>query len=260
MPPVARPGKQIAVRTRRRTMTTSDLVYLNREESPRSSLTMEEGRRRLIAVWARAGVWGMIVGFGSILFGSVAPILAFFAAGTGFFVGGLGTLGTCVLVLKHYRKASVPLRLAAVVGLPFGASLMMFVSGAMWGWPLPVIVVALSIPTAAILGPTMMLLLLIGFLVHAITGRGSEAVKRPSCLMPDVSRSNVRAVVAVEEMVRGAAGRGGGSLKGCGHPFERARSRARPAPDTFLPANRGIRPVHPNDFDRVGYPGEGIGL
>jgi hypothetical protein len=165
------------------TMTRSDLVFLDREENRGTALTPERwrerltalsARERLTALSARVGVWGVITGLGSIALGAVAPVAAIGLAGIGFFAGGLGAIGTSILVARDLRKASLPLKLAAFVGLPFGASLITFVCGAFWRWPLPIGLVSWSVPVGAILGVTLMVLLLTGFLSHAFSAPGSD--------------------------------------------------------------------------------------
>ncbi|MBT8398787.1 MAG: hypothetical protein HKO65_08950 [Gemmatimonadetes bacterium] len=151
-------------------MTKADLVFLDKLGKREDSFSLEVRRRKLIALSARIGVWGVITGLASIAFGALAPLAAISLAGIGFFAGGLGAMGTSVLVVKDLRRASWPLRLAAVLGLPFGACLVTFVCGAFWQWPLPIALVSLSVPVGAILGVMLMILLLTGLLSHGLSG------------------------------------------------------------------------------------------
>ena len=156
------------------TMTRADLVFLNRDKGESTALTGEESRRKLTALSARVAVWGVITGLGSIALGAAMPLAAINLAAAGFFAGGVGAMATSVLVAKDLGKASWPLKLAAIVGLPFGASLVAFVCGGIWSLPLPVSLISLSVPVGAILGVALMILLLTGFLSHAISGSRSE--------------------------------------------------------------------------------------
>jgi hypothetical protein len=159
----------------RRTMTDSDLVLIEGDgNSGRVSLTPEDRRRRLTAISARVGVWGIIGGLSSIAIGFMSPGVALGAAGLGFLAGGIGAIGTSILVAKDLKRAPVPLKLAAFVGVPFGASLIAFACGTFLGWPFSQRLFAYAIPTGAILGVVLMILLLTGFLSHAFSGRGSE--------------------------------------------------------------------------------------
>ena len=149
-------------------MTDSNLVQGNRDEGL-DLVSAEEKRRRLISISARVGVWGVIAGLGSIALAGLAPDLAVVLSGGGFLLGGLGAIGTSMLVLKDLGRASHPLQLAALVGIPFGASLVAFAGTFMLGWPFPMRLVGFALPAAVILGVTLMILLLAGFISHAFS-------------------------------------------------------------------------------------------
>ena len=69
-----------------------DLIGYHTGEEPRPVLFSEEIRRKLTAVSARVGVWGIIGGLGSILLAPLSPVLAINLMGAGFLAGGLGAL------------------------------------------------------------------------------------------------------------------------------------------------------------------------
>lgn len=137
-------------------------------------VSAEERHRKLIAISARVGVWGVIAGFASIGLSVISPLLAVGLSGVGFIAGGLGAMGTSILVARDLKQASLPLKLAAFVGIPFGVSLITFAGTLMLGWPLPTGLVGIAAPTALILGVTLMILLLAGFLSHAFSDPGSD--------------------------------------------------------------------------------------
>ena len=116
----------------------------------------------------------LLPGLGSIALGAAMPLAATQFAGAGFFAGGLGAMATSILVAKDLRKASLPLKLAAFVGLPFGASLVALFVERSGAYPFPCTLVSLSVPVGAILGVTLMILLLTGFLSHAFSGSRSR--------------------------------------------------------------------------------------
>lgn len=155
-------------------MTDSDLVLRGDGDAGGTSLTVEERRRKLIAISARVGVWGIIGGLASLTVGSLAPGAALQLAGFGFLAGGLGTIGTSILVLKDLKRATLPLKLATFVGFPFGASLIVFGVGDLLRWAFPWQLVALAVPAGVFLGVVLMILLFTGFLSHAFSGRTSE--------------------------------------------------------------------------------------
>ena len=155
-------------------MTDSDLVLRHGEtDTGKYSLSSEDKRRKLTAISARVGVWGIIAGLTSIAFGPAIPVGTLGLAGLGFLAGGVGAIGTSILVLKDLKRAPLPLKLAAFVGFPFGASLIAFSCGVVLGWPFPLGLLGLAIPVGAILGVTLMVLLLAGFLSHAFSQGGS---------------------------------------------------------------------------------------
>jgi len=150
-------------------MTDSDLIHFE-NVGGRHPVFPEEKRRKFTAISARIGVWGVITGLGSIAVGFLAPGAALGLAGVGFLAGGLGAIATSVLVARDLRKASWPLKLAAFVGAPFGACLVAFAGGTLLGWPfLQIPLVAWAVPVGAVLGVTLMILLLTGFLTHALS-------------------------------------------------------------------------------------------
>lgn len=156
-------------------MTDSDLALVHEGmQAGEKFQAPEERRRKLTALSARVGVWGIIAGLSSIALGALAPGVAFEMAGLGFLAGGVGAIGTSILVLKDLKRAPLPLKLAAFVGVPFGGSLIAFACGAILGWPYSMRFVALAVPAGAILGVVLMVLLLTGFLSHAFSGQGSE--------------------------------------------------------------------------------------
>jgi hypothetical protein len=158
----------------RDTMTNSDLVFLE-DGSDRHAIAPEDRRKRLIAISARAGVWGIIGGLTCIIVGAAVTGVAFGVAGLGFLAGGIGAVSTSVLVAKDLKRASWPLKLAAFVGVPFGVCLIAFATGGILGWPLfPRILVNLAVPAGAILGVVLMILLLAGFLSHAFFPAGTS--------------------------------------------------------------------------------------
>jgi hypothetical protein len=149
-------------------MTDSKLVQ--RSLDGRLDLvSVEEKRRKLFAISARVGVWGVIAGLGSMALAGLAPDLAVVLSGEGFLVGGLGAIGTSILVVRDLKGASLPLKLAAFVGIPFGASLVAFAGTFMLGWPLPMRLVGIALPVGVITGVTLMVLLLAGFISHAVS-------------------------------------------------------------------------------------------
>ena len=157
-----------------RTLTDSDLAFLQRGKGGKLSLASEEWRRKLTSVSARLGVWGIIGGLCSIIVGPISPGFGLGLAGLGFLVGGIGAIGTSVLVAKDLRRAPLTLKLAALVGFPFGVSLIAFAVGVLWRWPTAIGFMTLAIPVGAILGVTLMILLVTGLLFHAFSMRDSQ--------------------------------------------------------------------------------------
>ena len=151
-----------------------DLIGYRSGEETRPVLFSEEQRRKLTAVSARVGVWGVIGGLGSILLAPLSPVLAINLMGAGFLAGGLGAMGTSFLVARDLKRASLPLKLASFVGFPFGASLAIFGATQLFQLPFLFPFAALTIPAGLFLGVTLMILLLTGFLSHAFSKRGSD--------------------------------------------------------------------------------------
>jgi hypothetical protein len=151
-------------------MTHSDLIFIDSRRSKGEALFSEEGRRKLIAISARTGVWGIIVGFVSLLVASSLQGVATMLAGFGFLAGGLGALATSLLVMKDLRRASLPLKLAAILGIPFGMSLVLLMGGTLLHWSLPLWLVSWAVPGTAIMGATIMILLMAGFITLALSG------------------------------------------------------------------------------------------
>jgi hypothetical protein len=157
-----------------------------------SALSPEEIRRRRVALSARVGVWGIIgglgafiaspilysIGVGSVLPSPVLTVIGLGIASASFGIAGLGTMATSVLVMKDLKRASWPLKLASIVGLPFGLSLALGGFGALLGLPplglrLPFWLMSLTVPAGMMLGVTLMILLLAGFFSHAFFNRSS---------------------------------------------------------------------------------------
>jgi hypothetical protein len=155
-------------------MSDIDLVGFHDEKESPPVLSSQEQRRKLTAVSARVGVWGIIAGLGSLLLAPLSPVLAINLMGAGFLAGGLGAMGTSVLVAKDLNRASLPLKLATFVGFPFGTSLAIFGATQLFQLPFLFPIVALTIPAGLFLGVTLMILLLTGFLSHAISNWESD--------------------------------------------------------------------------------------
>ena len=156
-------------------MSDSELVQLLGDEGRRHPTSPDERRSKLIAISARVGVWGIIGGLCSIILGPMLPAAGLGAAALGFMAAGAGSIGTAILVVKDLKKASWPLKLAAFVGIPFGASLILAAGGLLLGWPLfPMGLAALALPAGVILGVILMILLITGFLSHAFLPPNSE--------------------------------------------------------------------------------------
>ena len=89
-------------------MADSDLVHRREKNAGLVSLDPEDRRRRLIAISARVGVWGIIGGLSSIAVGFLSPGVALNFAALGFCAGGVGAIGTSVLVLGELKRAPPP--------------------------------------------------------------------------------------------------------------------------------------------------------
>lgn len=155
-------------------MTDSDLISLSTDGGNSIALSPEDRRRKLTAISARIGVWGIIGGLGSLLVGPLFPGLALNLMSFGFLAGGIGAIGTSILVTKDLKRASLPLKLATYVGFPFGASLLIFGAGQLILPPGSFRLVALAIPAGMLLGLTLMILLLAGFFSHAFFNRDPD--------------------------------------------------------------------------------------
>ena len=84
-------------------MTDTDLVLVHEgRQVEETSPVPEERRRKLTALSARVGVWGIIAGLSSIALGALAPGAAFGLAGFGFLAGGLGAVGTSISRVALY--------------------------------------------------------------------------------------------------------------------------------------------------------------
>jgi len=128
-----------------------------------------EGRRRLIAISSRVGVWGIIGGLLSGGLGFVAPRVSMITAAIGFFLGGLGSIAASLLVCRDLKSASLPLKLAALVGLPFGASLLAVVATFFLGFPGWTPLISLAAPAAVVLGIVLVVLLVTGLVWHGLS-------------------------------------------------------------------------------------------
>jgi len=151
-------------------MREKDLMDIPTTDGRVDPLLAEVKRRKLTVVTARVGVWGVIGGLGGVILASVIPGVGLLGASLGFLAGGLGVIGTSLLVLRDAGKASMPLRLAAVVGLPFGGSLSLLALGLFLGFSLPGGLMRLAGPGTLALGIILVLLLLVGFVSHAFSG------------------------------------------------------------------------------------------
>ena len=154
-------------------MANSDLINLPPDGENNLVLSPEEKRRKLTAISARVGVWGIIGGLGSMLLGAFSPGLAINLMGFGFAAGGIGAIGTSILVAKDLKRAPLPLKLATFVGFPFGASLLIFGASQLILPPGGFRLVALAIPVGMVLGVALMILLLAGFFSHAFFNKDS---------------------------------------------------------------------------------------
>lgn len=155
-------------------MADTDLINLSPDGENSLSLSPEEKRRKLTAISARVGVWGIIGGLGSLLLGPLSPGLAINLMSLGFAAGGIGAIGTSILVAKDLKRARLPLKLATFVGFPFGASLLIFGAGQLILSPGSLRLVSLAIPAGLLLGLTLMILLLAGFFSHAFFNRDPD--------------------------------------------------------------------------------------
>lgn len=159
----------------RNPMTDSDLISLsNDDDGSSTALSPEEKRRKLTAFSARVGVWGIIGGLGSILLAPLGVGFALNLASLGFLAAGIGAVGTSILVAKDLKRAPLPLKLATFVGFPFGACLFLFGAGQLLLPPGAFRLVSLAVPAGALLGVTLMILLLAGFFSHAFFNRETD--------------------------------------------------------------------------------------
>jgi hypothetical protein len=125
--------------------------------------------RAIIRLGSRAGVWGLVGGFGMMTAFTIgAPItlgLAISSMGVGLIVSGVGTTAASWSALRVARPRNILVRVASVLGLPLGGVLTILGATSLFRWAPLVNLVNWITPVAGTLGGLVLVILVIRFLM-----------------------------------------------------------------------------------------------